>query len=183
MGSHKDTYDINIKKHVYYELAAPVYKKNYEPLVFQILADSLNIPLNEVQNQVKPTPENLSNEMTVIYTLFLLGPRMDDKDKWTRLGEIIESGANLVICLFRCATEVPLKPLILKINPPYVRDERRNHPLNMIEFMVNTQKHLLKVENFSQQYLDSMGKKRKEIATINKDDQASCLRWRDVLMR
>jgi hypothetical protein len=92
---------------------------------------------------------------------------MDSKAKWTRLGQLMESGANLVILLFRQAAEtkeaVPLSPLTLHINPPYVEEKNRDRPLDMIEFMVSMQGRLLKENNFLLHYTNSINELKKRI--------------------
>ena len=152
-----------LKNNVYYEMAAPSYNSNYKPHTLDILKEILNLSSpKDVEEKIKPSPENIPKESTVIYKLFLPGPRFDSKAKWARLGKIINSGANLVICLFRCAAGYePLEPMALEINPPYVPNAHTR--LNMIEFMVNMQINLQKTGNFQEHYEKSKIKLKNEI--------------------
>lgn len=151
---------------IYYELASPKYEDCYKPLLMEIFADSLNLQPSHVEEQVEPaTEKTLSSDTTVVYLLYLPGPRFDSKAKWTRLGQIINSGAKLVICLFRClAGSEPLKPMALEINPPYVYNEFQHHRLNMIEFMVTMQKSFAKQgQKQLEHYNDSTQKMKREL--------------------
>lgn len=152
---------------IYYELASTAYDRSYKPLLMEVLADSLNLKPLQVQEQVEPaTGKTLSSDTTVVYLLYLPGPRFDSQAKWTRLGQIINSGAKLVICLFRCAAgSEPLEPMALEINPPYVRDEFQHHRLNMIEFMVTMQMSFAKHQGpkLLEHYKESTGKMKREL--------------------